>query len=356
MSGLLKLIDELLSVLDSELPCVVCTVAATRGSTPQKAGAMMLVFADGTQSGTLGGGCVEAEVKKQALAALTADTPVPKIHTFHLDEDYGWDDSLICGGRMTIVAEMASRAHFIYFASLKQLLDFGAAYTEVIALPENSSKAIPGTRGLFTVNGSFVASTGDIKLPPLPEKRARAMVVQEHAVLITPARIRLLIVGAGHVGEAVANYAHDLNFDVWILDDREKFANDSRFPHASRRIVGDIGRELQALQPEITSSTYCLIVTRGHSHDEEALYQVVKSKAGYIGMIGSKRKVRLIFDDLRAKGISDEALARVRAPIGLDIGSQTVPEIAVSILAELIAYRNLGASPSVATGGLSFKE
>ena len=155
MSGLLKLIDELLSVLDSELPCVVCTVAATRGSTPQKAGAMMLVFADGTQSGTLGGGCVEAEVKKQALAALTADTPVPKIHTFHLDEDYGWDDSLICGGRMTIVAEMASRAHFIYFASLKQLLDFGAAYTEVIALPENSSKAIPGTRGLFTVNGSF---------------------------------------------------------------------------------------------------------------------------------------------------------------------------------------------------------
>ncbi len=359
MSGILKLIDELLSVLDRGLPCVVCTVAATRGSTPQKAGAMMLVFADGTQSGTLGGGCVEAEVRQRALAGLTSNATTPQIHTFHLDEDYGWDDSLICGGRMTIVAEPLSATHRDYFSRLRALLNEGAGHVEVIALAANLSGASPGSRALFTTDHAILSATGAVTMPALPQKRTRAMEIDGCAVLTTPMQIRLLIVGAGHVGQAVAAYAHDVDFDVWILDDRDKFASAERFPHASRRIVGDIGRELQTLQTEITPSTYCLVVTRGHSHDEEALYHVVTTNAGYIGMIGSKRKVRLIFDDLRTKGISDEALARVRAPIGLDIGSQTVPEIAVSILAELIAYRNLGSSPKspvIATGGLSFKE
>src|SRR5690606_3166647 len=93
-------------------------------------------------------------------------------------------------------------------------------------------------------------------------------------------------------------------------------------------------------QLEITPSTYCLVVTRGHNHDEEALYHLADRGAAYVGMIGSKRKIRLIFDDLLAEGISSEVLAQVHAPVGLDIGSQTVPEIAVSICAELIAHRN----------------
>jgi xanthine/CO dehydrogenase XdhC/CoxF family maturation factor len=92
----------------------------------------------------------------------------------------------------------------------------------------------------------------------------------------------------------------------------------------------------------VTPSTFALIVTRGHNHDEEALYHVATTPAGYIGMIGSKRKVRLIFDDLLQKGVSEAALARVNAPVGMEIGSQTVPEIAVSIVAELIARRNVG--------------
>jgi xanthine dehydrogenase accessory factor len=92
----------------------------------------------------------------------------------------------------------------------------------------------------------------------------------------------------------------------------------------------------------ITSDTYCLIVTRGHNHDEEALYHLADRGARYVGMIGSKRKIKLIFDDLLAEGVRPEALAQVHAPVGIDIGSQTVPEIAVSILAELIAHRNCG--------------
>jgi xanthine/CO dehydrogenase XdhC/CoxF family maturation factor len=108
--------------------------------------------------------------------------------------------------------------------------------------------------------------------------------------------------------------------------------------------VGDIGATLADLAPSLDESVYGLIVTRGHHHDEEALYHLAGSPAGYVGMIGSRRKIRLIYEDLLAKGVSPEALARVHAPLGLDIGSQTVPEIAVSIVAELIARRNLGST------------
>jgi xanthine dehydrogenase accessory factor len=153
-------------------------------------------------------------------------------------------------------------------------------------------------------------------------------------------RITLLIVGGGHVGQAVGQLAAETDFDVWVLDDRAQYASTERFPLARRRIVGDIGNELKTLGPTLNHSTYAIIVTRGHAHDEEALYHLATTRAGYVGLIGSKRKIRLIFDDLKTKGISAEVLEKVHAPLGLDIGSQTVPEIAISIVAELIACRN----------------
>jgi xanthine dehydrogenase accessory factor len=144
----------------------------------------------------------------------------------------------------------------------------------------------------------------------------------------------------------VGRLAAEVDFDVWVLDDRELFASRERFPAAKRRMVGDIGPALQELaRAEIGPNFFCLVVTRGHAHDEEALYHLARTPAGYVGMIGSKRKIRLIFEDLQARGVPDEALERVHAPLGLSIGSQTVPEIAVSIVAELIACRNLGLSP-----------
>jgi xanthine dehydrogenase accessory factor len=153
-------------------------------------------------------------------------------------------------------------------------------------------------------------------------------------------RCRLVIVGGGHVGQAIGKLADELDFDVWVVDDRQEYVSEERFPQADRRIAGTIADVLPAL--EITSNTYCLIVTRGHNHDEEALYHLVDRGAAYVGMIGSMRKIKLIFDDLLAEGVSSEALSRVYAPVGLDIGSQTVMEIAVSIAAELVAFRNLG--------------
>ncbi|CAN5642309.1 XdhC family protein [soil metagenome] len=337
-----ELLAELEAVIAAGLPCVCCTVVATRGSTPQKAGATMLVFADGTQSGTLGGGCVEAEVRLRALQSLNADESKPAIHTFTLDDDYGWDDGLICGGRMTILADPLDAAAEVYFAKLRELVVADAGCTEVIALPENRLGLPAGSRFLFDSQGQLVVSRHGESHDAIRThlSNTKPTVSEGLAILPRAARIRLLIVGGGHVGQAVARLAAELNFDCWVLDDRESLVNVERFPHATRRFVGDIGRELKALIREITPTTFCLIVTRGHNHDEEALYHLAPTVAGYVGMIGSKRKVKLIFDDLRAKGISDEALARVHAPVGLNIGSQSVAEIAVSIVAELIATRN----------------
>jgi xanthine dehydrogenase accessory factor len=140
----------------------------------------------------------------------------------------------------------------------------------------------------------------------------------------------------------VGRLAAEADFDIEVLDDRSAYVGPDRFPQAKRRLVGDIGRTLAEVAPGLGPGHYCLIVTRGHRHDEEALYHLAPTRAGYVGMIGSKRKIRMIFEDLRARGVPAADLERVHAPLGFDIGSQTVPEIAISIVAELISCRNLG--------------
>jgi xanthine dehydrogenase accessory factor len=186
-----------------------------------------------------------------------------------------------------------------------------------------------GTNG---IPASIVENLPDLADRPRPSATAGV------AFLPTLARCRLLIVGGGHVGQALGALAAELDFDVWVVDDREEFANEKRFPAAQKRIVGPIPETLSKL--EITPDTYCVIVTRGHNHDEQALYQLVDRGARYVGLIGSRRKIKMIFDDLLAEGVSPEVLERVYAPLGIDIGSQTVPEIALSIAAELVSHRN----------------
>lgn len=332
-----------------------CRLVETRGSTPQKAGATMLVFPDGTQAGTLGGGCVEAEVKRRALAAL--NNKQAEIATFQLDSDYGWDDGLICGGRMQVLLiPLGGGAEDAYFRQVADLVEKGAGFTEAIVLePPDGSSPAP-VSFLFDEYGNlnacleFGRTTADadgldVKCPamvrdnlrPLTE-RPRSYATRGVGYLPSLPRCRLVIVGGGHVGQAVAQLAADLEFNVWVIDDRPDMISAERFPRAERRIAGDIEAVLQNL--EITPDTYCLIVTRGHQHDERALYHVADRGARYVGLIGSRRKIKMIFDDLLAEGISAEALSRVHAPLGIDIGSQTVPEIAVSICAELVSHRN----------------
>jgi xanthine dehydrogenase accessory factor len=268
----------------------LCVVVATRGSTPQARGAKMLVTAAGQTVGTLGGGCVEAEVRREAIGLLSAGQS--KLLTFRLDHDYGWDDGLICGGVMDILVH-------------------------VMNTPADG-RAVVGTAGRIEI--------------PYADPNGRQAYVEE--IGRPPV---LVIAGAGHVGQALGRLAADLGFDLVVIDDRADYASAERFPSARATIVGDIEHELAKFP--VDAATYFVIVTRGHRHDGRALAAVIDSPAAYVGLIGSRSKIKRIFKDLHAGGTAVDKLLRVRAPIGLDIGAVTVPEIAVSIAAELVAVR-----------------
>jgi xanthine dehydrogenase accessory factor len=260
---------------------------------------------------------------------------------------------------MKILVEPVLRGNPVeYFARLGKLVEQAQGLTEAIVFDAEASGLAAPACYLFDARGQLAAAVhhaqnhggGDLEPPPRIAaalrplgERPRAYAAQGVAYLPILPRCRLLIVGGGHVGKAVADLAVDLAFDVWIVDDRAEFASQERFPRAERRISGPIDRVLPDLP--ITADTYCLIVTRGHGHDQEALFHLAERGARYVGLIGSRRKIKMIFENLAAEGISPESLARVHAPLGIDIGSQTVPEIAVSICAELIAHRNLGQVP-----------
>ncbi|MBN1934214.1 MAG: XdhC family protein [Anaerolineae bacterium] len=157
-------------------------------------------------------------------------------------------------------------------------------------------------------------------------------------------RPALLIVGGGHVAQPTAEIGAMCGFGVTVIDDREEMVAQERFPHADRRLTGDIVETLKSIS--IAPNTHIVIVTRGHAYDEDALRAVIDSPAAYVGMIGSRRKAATIFDHLRADGIDEARIARVHSPIGLNIGSQTPAEIAVSILAEIIMLRRGKSCPT----------
>ncbi len=345
------LVQAVIKALEQDRELIVCQVVETRGSTPQKAGSMMIIDPDGGQKGTLGGGCVENEVKQKAIQQIGGDSAA--IHSFVLDHDYAWADGLICGGKMVILTQaVRGTAPLGYFRVLDRAIEEGRGFTEAIVLDDRQARGAPlGTRFLFDGDGHAQANWPTASLPDAlaerivpPVNRPKPSVHGGVAFLPHWPRIRLVVVGAGHVGHAVANLAAQADFEVWVVDDRHQYANRERFPTAHRLVVGPIEQTLPTL--EFTPTTYALIVTRGHGHDQEALHHLAPTAAAYVGLIGSRRKIRMILENLRHAGISATDLDRVSAPVGVEIGSQTVFEIAISIVAELIARRNLG-TPSV---------
>ncbi len=299
MSELLPILEALLDDARAGRAAALCTVVRTKGSTPQRPGAAMLVREDFGTVGTLGGGCVEAEVHKRAFEHLrTASGGV--LQDFLLDHDYSWDDGLICGGRM-----------YIAITPIKPATDV----TPFEQALERSKKR------------------GASSLPLEVEHEGKRL----RYVLHLEASPVLLIAGAGHVGKAVAKLAAELDFHIVAIDDRPDFASADRFPSGTKLIAAPIAESLKSYP--IDASCYVVIVTRGHRHDHQALEAVIESDAGYIGLIGSRRKSKLILKDLAVAGVAQERLDAVHTPIGLAIGAVTVPEIAVSIAAELVKVR-----------------
>jgi xanthine dehydrogenase accessory factor len=163
---------------------------------------------------------------------------------------------------------------------------------------------------------------------------------------VMPAPPKLVVVGAGHIAVPLVQMAKVLDFHVVVTDDRLAFANRERFPDADEVLVGDMAQMLKEMS--ITPSTYIVLITRGHKYDEACLREIIHSRAKYIGMIGSRRRIKACFQRFRdEEKISDEVISRVYAPIGLDIATETPAEIALSILGEMIKVRRGGKAASL---------
>ena len=274
------------------------------GSSPQKSGAKAVFHADGKITGTLGGGCLEAEAQRLALNALKSGKP----ETFELvlDHDFGWDDGLICGGK--VFGVILPNAQQLGEKFWSELATRDAAKTWGV----NKDFSIQHPASSITTDWLYTES-------------------------ITPP-CALWIAGSGHIAQAVAPLALQLDFAVSIFDDRPELANHNIFPRAVSLRVGHWDDLLNA--PFVATPTFGLIVTRGHKHDALVLETWIHRPFQFLGMIGSARKARTIAEHFVNKKIATaEEIARVACPVGIKIGSESVPEIAVSIMAQYIEKR-----------------
>jgi xanthine dehydrogenase accessory factor len=295
-------------------PVALGIISSVKGSSPQKIGAKALFYADGRIQGTLGGGCLEAEIQQRAIQALRNDKP----ETFELllDHDFGWDDGLICGGKVAgVIIPNAQRVGEDFW---NQLVEVKCALR--LAVAENFQLKLRPNPSTFPQEAS--------------EKKSR---YQE--TVVPPCA--LWIAGAGHIAQAVAPLAYNLDFTVTVFDDRPALANTHYFPGAIQLRVDAWDRLLAADVPAVP--TFGLIVTRGHRHDALVLKDWIQKPFLFIGMIGSARKARTIFEHfLEAKLATPAQLARVSCPVGIKIRSQSVQEIAISIMAQYIDKRAEG--------------
>ncbi len=253
----MDIFDEIVRLRRQGQKCALATIVQVNGSIPSYESAKLLVREDGSMAGTIGGGCVEAEVWTAAREVI--ETEQPKHLTFSLGQDAAYDNGLICGGQLNVFVE-----------------------------------------------------------PIVPQPRA-------------------FIFGAGHISKSLSKVATLAGFATVIVDDREQFANRDRFPEADEVHAGEYEEVFPKL--EVNSSSYLVIVTRGHRDDMRVLKWAMSTPARYISMIGSKRKVLGVMKELEKEGMRREEFDRLHAPMGLEIGAISPEEIAIAVAAEMIAVR-----------------
>ena len=382
---------------DAGRAVALAVILSDTGSAPRKAGTKALVDATGAIRGTIGGGPVEAEAQRRAVDAIRTGRPV--VFDVPLEGTSAAGASPICGGRVRILIDPTAAAHRAAFAAAVQarrerrrgtlvttVHPGPPVRTEVRFVAEGGKPEISGTLPLsVTLSRPAGASEGSrcgrclsaverqqprrdssaslregrndnaLEVPEtcdaagaetrraIPGTEAPAAEVLVEPLVPPPL---LVIAGGGHIGQALAVHAGLVGFDVLVLDDRSEFVEPSLYPPDVATRCGDVAAALAGLP--IDGGTFIAIVTRGHQHDRQALAACIRAPAAYVGMIGSRRKVAIIRRDLLESGTaSADEIARVYAPIGLDIGAETVPEIAASIVAQLIAVRRRGDAPRV---------
>jgi len=286
-------------------PVALGIISGVKGSSPQKIGAKALFYTDGRIEGTLGGGCLEAEIQQRALQSLR--TGQPATFDLLLDHDFGWDDGLICGGKVQGII-------------LPNVQKLGPQFW--LELSERKTPLSWSVREDFSVDRLESDS-------PLTGLR--------YAERVSPPAA-FWIAGAGHIAQAVAPLAVQLDFEVTVFDDRPALANERFFPKEISLCADNWDKLLAAVLPD--RPCFGLIVTRGHRHDALVLKSWIQKPFLFLGMIGSARKARTIFDHfVEEKIATPEQLQRVACPVGIKIESTSVMEIAVSIMAQFIEKR-----------------
>ncbi len=334
--------------LEADSPLVLISIMSMQGSTPRHGGTKMVVGADGKTYGTIGGSLIEATAISEAKKVLS--THKPKIITYELTGKDATAPGMICGGKAEILLDYlaASKENRQYAKNWQDAILQGKDFYLLTQLQGDMNNLKVIGHAILHADGSV---TGNISLSELDIHKLKTELhnISETAVVsfgdtrVMVDRVRklktLYCFGAGHVAVPTAHLAALVGFRVVVLDDREEFANAERFPEAHKIcVIKDFNHAFDGL--EIDNDSFIVIVTRGHQFDREVLEQALKTKAGYIGMISSRKKRAAIFEALMAQGVKKEQLERVHAPIGINIGGETPEEIAVSIVAELISERS----------------
>ncbi len=327
---------------------MLAVIVRHEGSTPRTAGSKMIITSDGRGIGTIGGGLFESDVI--ARAAQIIDQGQSELMHFDLSGALAGDTDMICGGTADVLLNHVSPTSFnrdLFCRWLHVLEKNRHGCMVTVALPTDDA--------MYRTSHCLITLQDDImgRIPLEPgalEKvltavrtadRTRALWIENALVVLEPAAraADAYLFGAGHVALPTARVAALVGFRVWVLDDRETFVDPSRFPGVHRVKPLDSFERAFADLP-VSSDSYVIIFTRGHLHDKIVLAQALDTEAGYIGMIGSRRKCDTIYGALMAEGVDPSQIERVHCPIGLAIGAETPEEIAVSIVAEMIAHRS----------------
>jgi len=352
-------------MLEAGETVAVATIVDVRGSVPREVGAKMIIHPLGRHVGTVGGGCGEADVLRTALDVLQTGEPA----TVHVDltEDISMQALGVCGGVMDVFVERVAsdvQAEIGMLPGMLAALRESMLNREPVALATvvqgsavSPSAGATGQQAVIWLDREPLGSLGlgAMEVQAIEDARAvlrgrqHKLLKYEEASIFVEVQRRapeLIIVGGGHIALPLAQLASMCDFSVTVLDDRPSFVTEERFPTARQRISGPL-RETTAGLP-MDQDTFVVLVTRGHSHDVECLLEVLDRPVGYIGMIGSQRRVDAVFQLLVDEmGIDPRKLDRVYAPIGIAIGARTPAEIAVCIMAEVINVLRNGPATSI---------
>jgi xanthine dehydrogenase accessory factor len=335
-------------------PLVLATVTRTLGSTPQKPGSSALFSKKGLIYGTVGGGVVEGRVQKLASEALLSKKSGH--FQFNLANDISKKEEAICGGQISILLDANLKNHLSVFEQLRSSLENGVPGVLITMVTRFTENTVLINR--YWISNTFKPAIPEVfleKIEPvvntmlsegnpsdyremeltIPDEEPSSLFFLE--AVYPPSK--LIIAGAGHIGKTLGHLADMLDFEVTVIDDRPEYANIENIPEASHIIVKDIGEEMKYLRK--SNDTYVVIVTRGHKDDASALKPCIGSELAYIGMIGSSNKIAAMRAEFLGKGWATvKQWETVHSPIGLDIKSKTVEEIAISIAAQLVLVRN----------------